>query len=49
MPEFEPINGRYVNLTVEGVAYRIFFEEAGAGVPLLLLHTAGACFFKNIL
>ena len=38
----EPIVGRYLNLDVSGVAYRIFFEEAGSGVPLLCLHTAGA-------
>jgi pimeloyl-ACP methyl ester carboxylesterase len=38
----EPIVGRYLNLDVNGVAYRIFFEEAGSGVPLLCLHTAGA-------
>ena len=27
---------------IDGVDYRIFFEEAGAGIPLLCLHTAGA-------
>jgi pimeloyl-ACP methyl ester carboxylesterase len=38
----EPITGRYVWLTFQGRRYRIYFEEAGAGPPLLLLHTAGA-------
>jgi pimeloyl-ACP methyl ester carboxylesterase len=38
----EPIIGRYLHVEVSGVAYRIFFEEAGSGVPLLCLHTAGA-------
>ena len=38
----EPIIGRYVHVEIEGVAYRIHFEEAGAGIPLVCLHTAGA-------
>ena len=41
-PRFESIVGRYVNVESGGAAYRIFFEEAGAGIPLLCLHTAGA-------
>jgi len=40
--DIEPIVGRYLNLDLEGAKYRIYFEEAGAGVPLLCLHTAGA-------
>src|SRR5277367_3978399 len=39
---YEPIVGRYLTITAEGVSYRIFVEEAGQGVPLLCLHTAGA-------
>jgi pimeloyl-ACP methyl ester carboxylesterase len=42
MADFEPITGRYLTVDVEGEAHRIFLEEAGAGVPLLCLHTAGA-------
>jgi pimeloyl-ACP methyl ester carboxylesterase len=38
----EPIVGRYLTLRVGESDYRIFFEEAGRGVPLLCLHTAGA-------
>lgn len=38
----EPIVGRYLNLESRGAAYRVFLEEAGQGVPLLCLHTAGA-------
>lgn len=34
--------GRYVYVTIEGTDYRIYYEEAGQGVPLLLQHTAGA-------
>jgi pimeloyl-ACP methyl ester carboxylesterase len=42
MPEFEPIVGRYLSVDIDGRPYRIFVEEAGRGVPLLCLHTAGA-------
>lgn len=38
----EPIVGRYVGLDVGGAGHRIYFEEAGAGRPVVLLHTAGA-------
>jgi len=38
----EPITGRYLHLDIEGRPYRIYFEEAGSGIPLLCLHTAGA-------
>jgi pimeloyl-ACP methyl ester carboxylesterase len=40
--EFEPIVGRYMNLEVGGRPVRIFVEEAGSGIPMLCLHTAGA-------
>lgn len=33
--------GRYVHTSVSGVTYRVYFEEAGEGIPLLLQHTAG--------
>jgi pimeloyl-ACP methyl ester carboxylesterase len=42
MPEFEPIVGRYCVVQHEGARLRIFVEEAGRGIPLLCLHTAGA-------
>ena len=42
MPNLERIVGRYLTVELEGVTYRIFFEEAGEGIPLLCLHTAGA-------
>ena len=38
----EPITGRYVHLDLGGRAHRVYFEEAGSGVPLVCLHTAGA-------
>lgn len=34
--------GRYAHLDLEGVVHRVYFEEAGAGIPLLCQHTAGA-------
>ncbi|WP_028356402.1 alpha/beta fold hydrolase [Bordetella petrii] len=40
--EFEPIVGRYVRLEIAGRPHRIYFEEAGQGIPLVCLHTAGA-------
>lgn len=38
----EAITGRYLNVDIEGVPQRIYFEEAGEGPPILCLHTAGA-------
>ncbi len=42
MAEFEPIIGRYFTTACDGADYRIFVEEAGEGIALLCLHTAGA-------
>jgi pimeloyl-ACP methyl ester carboxylesterase len=39
---FEPILGRYCDVDIAGAHHRIFIEEAGRGIPLLCLHTAGA-------
>ena len=33
--------GRYVHLTLGGYDHRIYYEEAGQGIPLLMQHTAG--------
>lgn len=33
--------GRYVQLELGGAKHRIYFEEAGTGIPVLLQHTAG--------
>ncbi|HET6519706.1 MAG TPA: alpha/beta hydrolase [Geminicoccaceae bacterium] len=41
-PSFEPIVGRYLPVPDGDVTYRVFVEEAGTGIPLLCLHTAGA-------
>lgn len=40
--KYDPIVGRYVYLTLQGREHRVYFEEAGQGIPLLCLHTAGA-------
>lgn len=34
--------GRYVHVPIDGHDYRLYYEEAGQGIPLLLQHTAGA-------
>jgi pimeloyl-ACP methyl ester carboxylesterase len=38
----EPITGRYLRMDVQGVPHRVYVEEAGQGIPLLCLHTAGS-------
>ena len=38
----EPIVGRYVHVEIGGETHRIYFEENGAGIPLVCLHTAGS-------
>ena len=40
--KLEPIVGRYAHIELEGREHRIYFEEAGQGIPLLCLHTAGS-------
>ena len=38
----EGIVGRYRSLEIQGERYRVYYEEAGEGIPLLCQHTAGA-------
>jgi len=40
--EHDDAVGRYVHLAVAGVPYRIYYEQAGSGIPLLCHHTAAA-------
>jgi pimeloyl-ACP methyl ester carboxylesterase len=40
--QYEPIVGRYFPVGIDGIEHRIFVEEAGRGIALLCLHTAGA-------
>lgn len=42
MNRHEEIIGRYIYLTVDGIEYRVYYEEAGQGIPLVLGHTAGS-------
>jgi len=39
---FDSPIGRYVHVELDGNDHRIYFEEAGTGIPLLLQHTAGS-------
>jgi pimeloyl-ACP methyl ester carboxylesterase len=38
----EPIVGRYYPMRIGGRPHRVYVEEAGQGIPLLCLHTAGS-------
>jgi pimeloyl-ACP methyl ester carboxylesterase len=38
---FDSPIGRYIHLHLDGYDHRIYYEEAGQGIPLLLQHTAG--------
>lgn len=40
--QFEPVIGRYLRMELFGRPHRTYVEEAGQGVPLLCLHTAGS-------
>jgi pimeloyl-ACP methyl ester carboxylesterase len=40
--EHDDAVGRYVHLDVAGTRYRVYYEQAGSGVPLLCHHTAAA-------
>jgi pimeloyl-ACP methyl ester carboxylesterase len=41
-PTIEPVTGRYLRVDFKGKPHRIYFEEAGQGIPLVCLHTAGS-------
>ena len=40
--KLEPIVGRYLQWDFQGRPHRVYFEEAGNGIPLVCLHTAGS-------
>jgi len=42
MAKHDPIKGQYIYLNVDGTEYRVYYEEAGSGIPLLVGHTAGS-------
>ncbi len=39
---FSDVKGSYVYLTLDGEEYRVYYEEAGEGVPVIMQHTAGS-------
>jgi pimeloyl-ACP methyl ester carboxylesterase len=41
-PRFDSPVGRYLHIDLDGKDHRIYIEEAGQGIPLLLQHTAGS-------
>jgi len=41
-PRHDSPVGRYVHIDIDDHDHRIYYEEAGTGIPLLLQHTAGA-------
>ena len=42
MARFDTATGRYIFLTIDNVEYRVYFEENGSGIPVMMQHTAGA-------
>jgi pimeloyl-ACP methyl ester carboxylesterase len=40
--EHDAAVGRYVHVDLDGVDHRVYYEEAGSGIPILCQHTAGA-------
>jgi len=42
MAKKDPITGHYIYLVVEGIEYRVYYEDAGQGIPLIVGHTAGS-------
>ncbi len=42
LPRHDSPVGRYLHLDLDGFDHRVYYEEAGTGIPMLLQHTAGA-------
>ncbi len=42
MRDAPDVVGRYTYLEIDGVEYRVYYEEAGRGIPIFCQHTAGA-------
>ena len=40
--DFDTVVGRYAYVRIRGTQYRVYFEEAGEGIPMVLQHTAGS-------
>jgi pimeloyl-ACP methyl ester carboxylesterase len=42
MAIIEPIEGKYIYITIQGIEYRIYCEQSGSGIPLICQHSAGS-------
>ena len=42
MTKLDRIVGKYVYVNVQGIEYRVYFEENGEGIPMICQHTAGS-------
>ena len=42
MAKIEPIVGRYIWVPFEGTEYRIYYEEAGQGIPMVITELTDA-------
>jgi pimeloyl-ACP methyl ester carboxylesterase len=42
LPRRSEISASYISIDYDGREYRIFYEQAGAGIPMICLHTAGS-------
>ncbi|WP_419925424.1 alpha/beta fold hydrolase [Candidatus Poriferisocius sp.] len=42
LPRHDSPVGRYLHIELDGFDHRVYYEEAGSGIPMLLQHTAGA-------
>ena len=41
MVKVDPIIGRYIYLTINGIEYRVYYEESGKGIPIIFQHAGG--------
>src|SRR5512136_1889938 len=42
MTKLDHITGKYIYVNVQGIEYRVYFEENGKGMPMVCQHTAGS-------
>ena len=42
MTRIEPVIGRYIYLTIQGIEYRVYYEESGEGIPMICQHAGGS-------
>ena len=41
MIKVDPVVGKYIHLNVQGIEYRVFYEESGHGIPMICMHSGG--------